>query len=248
MLDREDVEGVRLLLDAGASQGQGPEGSALLHAIGRDRSPAVVRLLLERGADVEAYGPDGRTAYAGAVLNGRDDLVPLLVAAGARPEASAVDAFAGAVVRGDDDAARRVLQAEPGLRERLDARARAAVVAAAMRRGAAGADLLVELGLGVDLPGWSGGTALHQAAWLGLADAVAAFLARGADPRAESGMELSTPLAWAVHGSIHGEGGDHVAVAELLVGAGAEIEPRFPDAANEELAAWLAEAADGRTG
>ena len=55
------------------------------------------------------------------------------------------------------------------------------------------------------------------------------------------GVELDTPLGWAVHGPRYGPPGDHVRVAELLVRAGAEIEPRFLDLAAGPLADWLEE-------
>src|SRR5918999_1380577 len=63
MLDREDPAGTRLLLEAG-----GDATSLLPFAVSRGRSPEVLRLLAEHGADVHASGDDGRTAYAGAVL------------------------------------------------------------------------------------------------------------------------------------------------------------------------------------
>ena len=59
---------------------------------------------------------------------------------------------------------------------------------------------------------------------------------------ARSGAAFDTPLAWAVHGSPHGqvEGRDYVRVAELLLGAGGELEPRFAVVAAGPLADWLA--------
>ena len=52
---------------------------------------------------------------------------------------------------------------------------------------------------------------------------------------------FDTPLAWAAHGSqdFGASGRDHVGVAERLVAAGAQIEPRFLELADGPLAEWL---------
>jgi hypothetical protein len=51
------------------------------------------------------------------------------------------------------------------------------------------------------------------------------------------------PLAWTAVGSQHNrlERRDYVAVAELLVAAGAEVEPEYLDMAEGPLVAWLDE-------
>ena len=61
------------------------------------------------------------------------------------------------------------------------------------------------------------------------------------DARASSGAHFETPLAWAVHASQ--TGADRREVGELLLAAGAEIEPRFLDAAEGPLLELLEEAA-----
>ena len=68
------------------------------------------------------------------------------------------------------------------------------------------------------------------------------FLLGGAGSLIAAGWLLlrDTPLAWAAHGSRdNGSSGDHVGVAERLVAAGAEIEPRFLELADGPLADWL---------
>jgi ankyrin repeat protein len=69
------------------------------------------------------------------------------------------------------------------------------------------------------------------------------LLERGADPVARSGALFDTPVAWAALGSQNWEteGRDYVAVAELLVEAGAELELRFVEVAEGPLAGWLEE-------
>ena len=95
-----------------------------------------------------------------------------------------------------------------------------------------------------------GGTPLHHAAWWGHGDVVELLLERGADlhRRAEPGIG-GTALGWTAHGSFHspgpiaGGGTDHRRIAELLVAAGAKVEPDMAHAAAPELAEWLAERA-----
>ena len=95
MLDREDVAGTTLLLDAGADPAEtNGRGETALHwAVWRDRSPAIVALLLARGAPIDARRVDGRTAYAMAVLFGRDALRDTLRDAGADTTLSAMDRY-----------------------------------------------------------------------------------------------------------------------------------------------------------
>ncbi len=85
------------------------------------------------------------------------------------------------------------------------------------------------------------GTLLHHAAWMGHVNAVRELLALGADANAPSRAEFFTPLAWAALASQYHKlsGRDYVAVAEALVDAGAELEPRFLDVAAGPLHEWL---------
>jgi ankyrin repeat protein len=230
MLDREDAAGAKLLLDAGADA-----TSLMPLAVSRGRSPEILRLLAEHGADVDARGGDGRTAYAGAVLNGRDDLVEALERLGAVPEAGPGERLAGAIARWDLDSARRLACDRPP----LDARLRGAIAGFAVGHGPKGVTALEELGLGLELAGDDGGRPLHIAAWRGDVLTVDAMLDHGADVHARAATELATPLGWAIVGSIHGPPGDHVAVARRLIAAGATIDPREIDAASDELADYL---------
>jgi ankyrin repeat protein len=230
MLDREDPEGTRLLLEA-----SGDATNLLPFAVSRGRSPAVLRLLASYGADVHARGHDGRTAYAGAVLNGRADLMAVLEELGAEPEAGPAERLAGALARLDLAAARAALAEEPA----VDGRVRAAIVAFAVSHGPAGIAALADLGLGIELRGWEDGRPLHVAAWRGDLLTVDALLSRGAEVEARATTELATPLGWVIHGSLHGPPGDHVAVARRLILAGAHVDPREAAEGSDELAAYL---------
>jgi ankyrin repeat protein len=233
-LDDERPEHVRLLLEHGADPN---ESASVAHAVRRGRGPEIVRLLVEQGADVDRPGGETwrgpiplRTPYQHAVLRGRDDVAAALAALGASTEVSLEDRAVTAVARGE--------RPEPALPERLDHDQQEVLILAAL--GGRLNDVVAAVG--VDFRGVVGGspegTLLHHAAWVGGPRIVRELLERGADPLARSGAEFDTPLAWAVLGSQHHAlpGRDYVAVAEQLLAAGAELEPRFADVADGPLA------------
>jgi ankyrin repeat protein len=236
-LDDDREEHVRLLLEAGADAN---EGFLIAHAVRRGRGPALVRLLAEHGADVDRPGGETwrgevplRTPYQHAVIRNRADLVAELERLGASTEVSEGDQAAAAVVRGE----RAELPAS------LDVDQQEVLILAAVHGGQAEAVVdAVGVGFAGVVGGSPEGTILHHAAWFGEADVVRLLLARGADPHAASGASFETPLAWAVHAS-QTTGADRRGVGELLLAAGAEIEPRFLDAAEGPLLELLQEAA-----
>jgi len=101
----------------------------------------------------------------------------------------------------------------------------------------------VDAVVGLVGPGFEGvvggsprGTLLHFAAWEGSAAVVQRLLELGADPVARSPAEYSTPLAWCYLGSSGDPGRDDVAVARMLLDAGAVYEERFAEVAGGPLA------------
>ena len=236
-LDYDRIEPVRLLLEAGADPNESP---SVAHAIRRGRGPEFVRLLHEFGADLDRPGGEMwrgdvplRTPYAHAVLRGRDDVATTLAELGASTELPPADAAVAAIARGERPTVPIPAELDPDAQEVL--------ILAALR----GKLELVVDAVGVDFSGVVGGspkgTLLHHASWFGDPEVVQELLERGADPRATSPAEFETPLAWAVFGSAHPamRDVDYVNVAEQLVAAGAEIEPRFFDAAEGALLEWL---------
>jgi Ankyrin repeat len=169
------------------------------------------------------------------VLRGLDEHAALLAERGASTEVSPGDLAVAAVAHGKRPT-------EP-LPDELSHDQEEVIALAALDGNV---DLVVDL-VGPSFFGHVGGgppgTLLHHAAWTGNARVVARLLERGADPAAPSGANFDTPLAWAVHGSTGWQipGRDYVAVAEQLLAAGAELEPRFADAADGPLASWVEE-------
>jgi ankyrin repeat protein len=238
-IDYDHRAHVRMLLDAGADPNEG-RIAVLVHAVRRECGAEMVRMLAEAGAELDRRGGEWstppsqyRTAYQNAVLRNRADLVALLAELGADTIVSSDDLAVAAVARGERPAA--PLPAAP------DADAQESLVLAALRGHL---DLVVDL-VGPRFFGHVGGgppgTLLHHACWVGSRDVVARLLDRGADPVASSGAEFDTPLAWAVLGSQYHAlpGRDYAGVAERLLAAGAELEPRFADVAEGPLAEWL---------
>jgi ankyrin repeat protein len=111
MLDYDDLDGARLLLEAGADADDG----ALHHAILRDRDVRFVDLLVEHGADLERRNRDSLTLYALAVRRNRGDIAERLAALGVAQTAGPVDVFLAAARRGDSDAVGAALAENPRL-------------------------------------------------------------------------------------------------------------------------------------
>jgi ankyrin repeat protein len=236
-LDEDRMEHVRLLLDHGADPN---EAAFVAHAVRRGRGPEFLRLLAEHGADLDRPGGETwrgdvplRTPYQHAVIRGRTDLAETLAELGASTDVDPQDLAVAAVARGE--------RPDTPIPDTLDPDPQEVLIRAALRGST---DLVVEL-VGPNFRGVVGGspegTLLHHAAWVGNPKVVRTLLARGADPSARADAELDTPLGWAALGSEAHElpGRDYVAVAELLVGAGNPVEPRFTEVADGPLYEWF---------
>jgi ankyrin repeat protein len=213
-LDDERPEHVRLLLDAGA------EARELLpHAVRRGRSPETIRLLVTCGADLEHPGgelwrkPERlRTAYQHAVLRNRTEVAAALEELGARTEVDFDDLAIAAVARGERP---------PVIPREHDWDQLEALMLAR--------DLTVVLEeFGPDFAGVVGGSPkvplIMHAAYFGDVARVRALLDAGAKPE-----------AW--HALV--EGSNSIEIAELLIAAGAEVDPEVIERADSPLYEWL---------
>jgi ankyrin repeat protein len=236
-LDEERFEHVRLLLEHGADPN---ESFSVAHAVRRGRGPETIELLVQHGADADRPGGETwrgdvplRSPYQHAVLRGKDELAALLARLGASTAVDPADAAVASIARGESPTAPLPGTPDPDAQE---------VIVLAALRGKL--DVVLDA-VGPNFRGVVGGspagTLLHHAAWIGSPGLVERLLERGADPLARSGLPFDTPLAWAALASRHHllPGRDFVGVAELLVAAGADLEPHFHDVADGPLAEWL---------
>jgi ankyrin repeat protein len=184
---------------------------------------AVVQLLLEHGAAIDAADGNGDTALYIAARNGHEAVVGLLLEYGAGIEATSYDGYRpihAAAVSGHEAVVELLL----GKGAAVDSRSKMGWTAL---HGAAGngheavIELLLGKGAAVESRSKMGWTALHQAAANGHEAVVELLLGRGAavDSRTEYGVR---PIHLAAHDG-------HWGVIELLLERGAAIEARSQD-------------------
>jgi ankyrin repeat protein len=245
-LDREDRALLELLLDHGPPRGTpwSELDRALPWAIYRNRSAGLVRLLAERGANLDRRDKRvGGRPYALAVARGRPDIAELLVELGATPDASPTDRLIGDCLQGDRESALARVAGDPTLAAAARAELGQALVIAAGEGRVEATELLLDAGAPIDARGELGGTALHHAAWNGRGGTVDLLLRRGAAPLALAPEPASgTPLAWAAHGSRHAHqhGDAYLGIGKRLVAEGDARDPALAERATGRLADWLA--------
>lgn len=248
-----DLDGVRLLLEAGADprryvNDDGTPSAAVYAAVTAGCSTELVELLLAHGAEPGAPGPGGRSPHAVATAQGRADLAALLRRYGADDDATSIDRFLSACQRADLADVRQQVARDAGLPGRLTAEQQGEAIQHASAAGhTAAVRLMLDLGFPIEARGGDGNTALHTAAYAGSADSVRLLIDRGADVEARDTHWDSTPLEWAAVGSGERPASnprpDWVATVRALIEAGASIggitlsadDPKPPSAAVAEF-------------
>jgi ankyrin repeat protein len=211
----DDVEGVRLLLEAGVDP--------------KTPTPAD---LYGSGHDDESPWPPIHAAIRSGCST---ELITLLLDAGA--ETTEVDVFLAACLRGDRAAAQRhrVPLTDDDYRT---------LVRAAGTGNAAAVGIMLDFGFPLDIRGDDGGTALHAAAYSGSLDTVRLLLDRGADIESRDTTWNSTPLGWAIVGSGEQRVGNWIDTVRLLIDSGAStaeitLSPDDPKPPSPEIAELL---------
>lgn len=183
------------------------QDSPLHHLAMWNGDAAVAELFLANGADPNVRRADGRTPYFLAVRSGNKAVSDVLLAHGARPDDVRItDELVGACRRVDVRAASSIVRRHPESSKQLDASDIEALVEAAGQNRSDVVKVMLETGFDPALPGESGATALHAAAWHGHVEMVQLLLRFGAPTDIHDTMFGTSPRDWAIHGSKHCRG------------------------------------------
>ncbi len=192
--DWHDVRGVRYLLEHGADPNRMTQwGFTALHqALRRDNVLENVVCMLDYGGDLlRADGHAGDDALSLAARRGRGDVLAEWARRSGTGPSRAIDQLIAACAQDMEQEIGRLVAADPALADVLRRLGGPLLSQFAGNDNARGMDRLLDLGVPVDaayaggdayfgIP--AGSRALHVAAWRGSHRAVAALLARGADP------------------------------------------------------------------
>jgi len=189
-------EVVELLLEKGANAENKDTRSGctpLMYAI-RGGQMYTVKLLLDRGSDIESRMRDGSTALVCAVQCGQTEIVELLLARGAGIETKDNEGSTPlicAAYRGHKDITNLLLANEA----KVDAKSKhgyTALMVAAREGHVNLVSVLLDQGAKLEAQDHLNNTALIRAAWKGHESVVRLLLDRGADPGVESLMRKYT--------------------------------------------------------
>ncbi len=204
--DWHDYEGAKYLLTHGVDPNYHRQRGwiAIHHAIARDNALNIVELLLDHGANPLLRKEDGATAIERAARRGRGDLLDLFERRGFDTALQGVDGLIAACAR-DNGAEVSRLGRDPALVRQIVAKGGQLLAEFAGTWNTEGVGHLLDLGVPVDALYAGDGyfdiapqsTALHVAAWKGLASTVQLLIDRGA-PLDVKDAKGRTPLVLAV--------------------------------------------------
>lgn len=148
----------------------------------------------------------------------------------------------------DEALVREIMQKHPALLTRLSGNAARRIIGTALRNNAGAVELLLKQGWPATATLDNQQTALHYAAWHGNVAMARALMEHGAAVNVFETEHGGSPLAWALHGSLHSwerDKGDYPAVARALLAAGASVPAaeRPLEGIDEALEAVLASGA-----
>jgi ankyrin repeat protein len=242
-LDWTNYEGVVWLLDHGADPNAVSHwgARALDHSIGRDNDLRFIEALLDHGADPGLETPNGVNAFMRAAAAGRADVLDLFARRGFTYYLDGDAAFLEACARGDANTARRLVNEDPELIERVQSEHPDTLANFAGAGNTDGVRLLLDLGFAIDSrshhPGSKGSSALHLAVWRERLPTVELLLNHGApleskDPAGDTPLGLASRALtemseWTPHES--------TAIVATLLQAGADVSAvrRFPTGSPE---------------
>ena len=210
----------------------GPGEETPLHVATRRRRAGAVEILLEYGADIDAVTEGGKTAYTHAVRRGFDEVAALLAKHGAGTDLNEADRLAVAIVAGNLDEARTILEACPGVARTTNPEEDRLLADVAGRNDRDAVQLLIEAGADLTAAGLDSGTPLHQAAWFGQPANGRLLIDAGAPLDIFDPVHAASPIHWAAHGSRYSGAAEerqdaYVQLVEMLLEAGSRLS--YPD-------------------
>jgi ankyrin repeat protein len=193
------------LLDRGYdATGRGTDGRTILHRIARTGPADFLEMLLTRGIDPNLRDGNGQSVMRTAIRAGHQDIVGVLQRHGAGDDdVRPIDRLLGACLRLAQDEARAIAAASPGLLREIEPEDYGVMILAASRNQVDVLRLMLDVGMPPGGFGASGSTALHQAAWNGLVDAVRLLVDKGAPVEVRDTTYDQRPIDWAAHGAVH---------------------------------------------
>lgn len=224
--ERADVETVRIRLDCGAGIKQPATGarSPLHVAAGFTANPAVIQLLLNRGADIEAKGPFDTTPLHWAAANPNPAIARVLLDHGADTEVRRRDTgetpLHRAALEGNSAVIGELLDYGADIEAQTDQEWTPLHVATLSENPAA-IRALLDHGADIEARDNSGTTSLLWAAVSENSTVIRVLLNYGADveaPGSFGDLTFGTPLHWAARSNGNPE------VIELLLDYGANVD------------------------
>ncbi len=226
-LDTDRLEGLQLLLKAGADPNEDGYAPSLHWAIKRGRSRKILETLIEAGADIsrEFHGASPNTL---AILSGHMEAAELLAEMG------------GSISK----AAQAMLDLRAGKNPpKLNASDLNSAEIECLSFAAAHGETervkeLVQLGWPLEDTSYHDGTPLHWACWHGWFETAMVLVEAGSDLTIKDPRFQAQPLGWTCHGSVHcsPRKADYPILAEGLLKAGAPlIEPTSDLAARADV-------------
>ena len=200
----------------------GQDGLAPLHIVAAaNPDPAVMRLLLDQGADVMSLDTRGRMPLHWAAGFNSLEVVSLLVEAGS--EVHGFDNYRytplHTAVSNPDPAVVTLLLDNGAQLHAAGARGETPLAAAMLPRGAMVVELLLDRGADIRWTADGGYTLLHKAAFIGASDVVEVLLERGLKPDSQTDEGFGSPLSLAIMSGSS-------ATVELMLEHGANIWTR----------------------
>jgi ankyrin repeat protein len=216
-----------------APRAHAADAPVVVAAKGGDAS--ALRSLVRKGADVNAPAADGTTALHWAVQRDDDEMVGVLLAAGARPSAANRYGMAPlqvAATVGNPRIVQRLLEAKADPNT-ANADGESVLMLAARTGNPQVVRQLIAAGAEVDArEGWKGQTALMWAAAENNPAAMQVLLEAGADANARSLGGVFTPLLFAIRAG-------HIPAARVLLDAGVDVNAPMPEGTSPLLLALI---------